>query len=157
VTYRVGRHLGRTIYRDDELIGIMDTPELGSLVVEALNARDRVLQAGHQVEGRAQVPSGPVTCGRVGMHNCGITGRWESHDSGYPQVGGPAEELPPSEALLLPSEKSSREAVQVGGLVEIPPSEALLFTNGRWGGLHGLVDTSQESIGEHIARCSGCA
>lgn len=44
--YRVGRHLGRTIYlqhgddpnRDhDELIGIMDTPELGQLVVDALN------------------------------------------------------------------------------------------------------------------------
>jgi hypothetical protein len=36
--YRVGRKLGRTIYNDDEiLIGVMDTPELGALVVDALN------------------------------------------------------------------------------------------------------------------------
>lgn len=43
--YRVGRSLGRTVYRvvgaepsnDDELIGLMDTPELGALVVAALN------------------------------------------------------------------------------------------------------------------------
>lgn len=42
--YRVGRHLGRTIYDEDTLIGIMDTPELGALVVEALNTRDRVLK-----------------------------------------------------------------------------------------------------------------
>lgn len=40
--YRVGRRLGRTVYRTtpngDELIGVMDTPELGALVVDALNA-----------------------------------------------------------------------------------------------------------------------
>jgi hypothetical protein len=44
-SYRVGRDLGRTIYRmtgeepskRDELIGLMDTRELGALVVEALN------------------------------------------------------------------------------------------------------------------------
>lgn len=36
--YRTGRKLGRTIYRDDNLIGVMDTPELGALVVAALNA-----------------------------------------------------------------------------------------------------------------------
>lgn len=41
--YRVGRHLGRTIYDGDTLIGIMDTPELGAEVVSALNARYRVL------------------------------------------------------------------------------------------------------------------
>lgn len=46
--YRVGRHLGRTVYRvvgtgpseRDELIGVMDTASLGALVVEALNARE---------------------------------------------------------------------------------------------------------------------
>lgn len=40
--YRVGRKLGRTVYRQtgdgEELIGVMDTPELGALVVDALNA-----------------------------------------------------------------------------------------------------------------------
>jgi hypothetical protein len=96
-------------------------------VVEALNTRERVLQAGHQVEGRAQVPSGPVTCGRVGMHNCGITGRWESHDSGYPQVGGHIEEVPGKDQLA-----------------EVNPLH------------HGIINTAEESIGEHAARCSGC-
>lgn len=53
--YRTGRHLGRTIYlivdnplnltSSDLLIGIMDTPELGALVVKALNARERFLEA----------------------------------------------------------------------------------------------------------------
>jgi hypothetical protein len=36
-TYRLGRHLGRTIYRNNQLIGVMDTPEDGRLVVDALN------------------------------------------------------------------------------------------------------------------------
>ena len=40
--YRTGRHLGRTVYRDDRLIGVMDTAEDGALVVELLNARERV-------------------------------------------------------------------------------------------------------------------
>ena len=35
--YRVGRSLGRTIYRGDDLIGMMDTPELAAMVVAALN------------------------------------------------------------------------------------------------------------------------
>lgn len=43
--YRVGRHLGRTIYQmtgdrpsdRDQFIGIMDTPELADMVVDALN------------------------------------------------------------------------------------------------------------------------
>ena len=38
--YRVGRTLGRTIYDDDTLIGMMDTPELGALLVDALNRFD---------------------------------------------------------------------------------------------------------------------
>ena len=46
MTYRTGRTLGRTIYRqvgdepskDDVFIGVMDTRELGQLVVDALNA-----------------------------------------------------------------------------------------------------------------------
>lgn len=42
VRYRVGRKLGRTVYRDDELIGVMDTPELGALVAEALNEHEQI-------------------------------------------------------------------------------------------------------------------
>lgn len=35
--YRVGRRLGRTLYRDDSLIGIMDRAEDAALVVARLN------------------------------------------------------------------------------------------------------------------------
>lgn len=46
--WRVGRKVGRTVYRQrgpdpadgDELIGLMDTPELAALVVEAVNHYD---------------------------------------------------------------------------------------------------------------------
>lgn len=46
MTWRVGRSVGRTIYRQvgpdatkaDELIGLMDTPELARMVVDAVNA-----------------------------------------------------------------------------------------------------------------------
>jgi hypothetical protein len=48
VIWRVGRKVGRTIYRqtgsepsdDDELIGVMDTPELAELAVAAVNDRE---------------------------------------------------------------------------------------------------------------------
>jgi hypothetical protein len=85
--YRTGRHLGRTIYRirtdamEDDLIGLMDTPELGALVVEALNARHRVMASVSVPLDRSPAPA---TCGRVGMHHCGITGRWQSHDTSEP-------------------------------------------------------------------------
>lgn len=35
--WRAGRKVGRTLYRDDVLVGVMDTPELAAQVVEALN------------------------------------------------------------------------------------------------------------------------
>lgn len=44
--WRTGRSVGRTVYRqvgdghaeEDELIGVMDSPELAALVVDAVNA-----------------------------------------------------------------------------------------------------------------------
>lgn len=36
-TWRVGTKLGRTLYKDNELVGLMDTPELARAVVAALN------------------------------------------------------------------------------------------------------------------------
>lgn len=38
MTTRVGRKVGRTIYREDVLIGVMDTRELAAQVVSAVNA-----------------------------------------------------------------------------------------------------------------------
>jgi len=44
--WRVGRSVGRTLYNDDEiLIGVMDTPELAALVVQAVNADGGLRQA----------------------------------------------------------------------------------------------------------------
>jgi hypothetical protein len=55
VTWRVGRKVGRTIYRqlgdqpsdDDPLIGVMDTPEDAFLVVSAVNGRAEVWDEGY--------------------------------------------------------------------------------------------------------------
>ncbi len=44
--YRVGRKVGRTIYRNDVLIGVMDTPELAQLAVDGMTDRD----CGHDLE-----------------------------------------------------------------------------------------------------------
>ena len=35
--WRVGRKLGRTLYEDEKLVGMMDTPELAERVCEAMN------------------------------------------------------------------------------------------------------------------------
>lgn len=35
--WRTGRKVGRTIYRNDELVGVMDTPQLAEQVVDAVN------------------------------------------------------------------------------------------------------------------------
>jgi hypothetical protein len=35
--WRVGRSLGRTLYLDDKVIGMVDTPELASDIVAAMN------------------------------------------------------------------------------------------------------------------------
>ena len=36
--WRVGRKVHRTIYLDDRLVGLLDTPELASQAVDALNS-----------------------------------------------------------------------------------------------------------------------
>lgn len=38
--WRVGRSQLRTIYRDDVLVGLMDSPEIAAEVVAALNGRE---------------------------------------------------------------------------------------------------------------------
>ena len=35
-TWRVGRKLGRTLYKDDACVGIVDTPELAAEIVKAM-------------------------------------------------------------------------------------------------------------------------
>lgn len=56
--WRVGRSVGRTVYRQlgddpakgDQLIGTMDTPELAARVVDAVNARNRSPVTGRELE-----------------------------------------------------------------------------------------------------------
>jgi hypothetical protein len=36
-TWRVGRKLGRTLYKDDQCVGMVDTPELAAEIVRAMN------------------------------------------------------------------------------------------------------------------------
>lgn len=38
MTWRVGTKLGRTLYRDEVCVGMVDTPELAAELVEAINA-----------------------------------------------------------------------------------------------------------------------
>lgn len=38
--WRVGRKLGRTLYKDGVFCGTMDTPELAAAIVEAMNAKE---------------------------------------------------------------------------------------------------------------------
>lgn len=44
--YRVGRTLGRTIYRDDELIGVMDTIEDAQEVLQGLQLLESMFTCG---------------------------------------------------------------------------------------------------------------
>lgn len=38
MTWRVGTKLGRTLYRDEVLVGMVDTPEIAVEIVAAMNA-----------------------------------------------------------------------------------------------------------------------
>jgi hypothetical protein len=69
--WRVGRSVGRTVYRmvgpnaskDDVLIGMMDTPELAKQVVEAVNAmRTRLKHGGGNGE------DCPICCWRKDLY-----------------------------------------------------------------------------------------
>ena len=40
--WRTGRNVGRTIYNYDELVGVMDTPDLARMVVDAMNLIDNI-------------------------------------------------------------------------------------------------------------------
>lgn len=49
-TYRVGRTVGRTLYRGDDLIGVLDDPDLAARVANLLNAdHTRRAAGGHEI------------------------------------------------------------------------------------------------------------
>jgi hypothetical protein len=52
-SWRVGRRLGRTLYLDDECVGMVDTPEIAARIVETMN--DYVLRAELEAQTRATI------------------------------------------------------------------------------------------------------
>lgn len=48
--WRVGRKLGRTLYRDEVCVGMVDTPEIAEAIIAAMNGtgpRARAVPRGH--------------------------------------------------------------------------------------------------------------
>jgi hypothetical protein len=43
--WRVGRKLGRTLYRDDQVVGMVDTPEIAAEIVAAMNLAEHNAKA----------------------------------------------------------------------------------------------------------------
>lgn len=64
--WRVGTKVGRTLYRDDVLVGLMDTPELAAEVVAALSGQP----CGHTHCGLLADAAGrmPLICTRPAGH-----------------------------------------------------------------------------------------
>lgn len=59
-SWRIGRKLGRTLYRDEVCVGMVDTPELAAEIVEKMNALPQ------------NMPVNSIgTCARCGYHGPG--------------------------------------------------------------------------------------
>ena len=67
--WRVGRTLGRTLYIGEQLVGMVDTPELAERIVEAMNAGD-----GATCEG----------CGSLDPEICLDSHGYDRSDKGHP-------------------------------------------------------------------------
>lgn len=52
--WRVGRSQLRTLYRDDVLVGMVDTPEIAAEIVEALNRYDQTDGPGPHTAGTTE-------------------------------------------------------------------------------------------------------
>lgn len=44
MTWRTGRKLGRTLYENDRVVGMVDTAEIAERIVRAMNAPERELR-----------------------------------------------------------------------------------------------------------------
>ena len=83
--WRVGTKLGRTLYRDDRCVGMVDTPALAAEIVSALTRADEMLRAEHpdydMLPGcggpyNTTASSGPTcSCGEPSRHESGWCGR----------------------------------------------------------------------------------
>jgi hypothetical protein len=104
--WRVGGKLKRTLYRDDQLVGLVDTGEIAAEIVEALNAQNGTLPGDRPLTltergmaewwakrrremaaegGRERSLAGPVVVGETGPEPhqlCGTCGRLTPLDGG---------------------------------------------------------------------------
>lgn len=68
--WRVGTKLGRTLYRDDVCVGMVDTPEIAATIVVAMNREDERAQAAEPADMKAVAKS--LACALVGAcERCG--------------------------------------------------------------------------------------
>src|ERR1700685_3701975 len=54
--WRVGRKLGRTLYKDDQCVGMFDTPELAAEIVRAMNLIE-THRVGYTVDDSPEAPA----------------------------------------------------------------------------------------------------
>lgn len=69
--WRVGRKLKRTLYRDEECVGMVDSPEIAAEIVEALNGRERYIEPGDDLSvlpGGEWAGPGDPPCGLYAGH-----------------------------------------------------------------------------------------
>ena len=64
--WRVGRSTGRTLWRDEQLVGMVDSPEIAAEIVRAMNAFEGLKDAARK--GRERSPAAPRD------HIAGVTG-----------------------------------------------------------------------------------
>ena len=58
-TWRVGRKLGRTLYKDDQCVGMVDSPELAAEIARTMNGTsDSRMLALHMAQWIVSHPSG---------------------------------------------------------------------------------------------------
>jgi hypothetical protein len=65
-TWRVGRKLGRTIYKDDVCVGMVDTPAIAERIVTAMNAAEPSTHASETRVPRSDPHADTCECGSRG-------------------------------------------------------------------------------------------
>jgi hypothetical protein len=77
--WRAGRSTGRTLWRDEQLVGMVDSPVVAAEIVETMNRVDRLLDEVERQTGRKR--SHRWAC-------CGSTNPAHPHDRCPPASGG---------------------------------------------------------------------
>lgn len=145
--WRAGRSTGRTLWRDEQLVGMVDSPEIAREIVEAMNAR------GRQVEMLVELAGYPPKSVRVPLPE---SGRERSPDA----IDAPA----PGQAITRTEFDRLAEAVGTGRAAAMAVCRCHLCQSGedRYESRCGICDAlitvvrgRVEEHGEEGARCPG--